>query len=246
MPGSIKSAFSEPEDFEAALRAEGCRNLLITGCGQFRAHMTQIVLHRVRLSAGDEHLARIAFIAVPADMVLISFPIGNGALPVYGGIEMRVGEIMTLSPGEHLHARTTYSTVFSGRSTYLLTALLALLCAYPFVLDATWQHRMLLGFLNVAILVAAARGDQNASHIFACNRVFGAAVPRAAGGVYLYQQRDYRRSVFPDLCAVLPVHDRPRASLRPRCRRGYDRQNTRSDRRLYFDRPPVGLTLCVS
>jgi hypothetical protein len=49
------------------------------------------------------------------------------------------------------------STIIAGRSTYLLLGLLALLCGYPFVLDATWQHRLLLGSLNVAILVAAAR-----------------------------------------------------------------------------------------
>ena len=106
MSGSNTWVFSEPEDFEAALRLEGCLGLLITGRGQFRARLTQIALQSFRLSAGDEQLGRIAFIAVPADLVLISFPIGNGTLPVYGGIRMRVGEIMTLSPGEQLHART--------------------------------------------------------------------------------------------------------------------------------------------
>ena len=40
MPGSVTSAFSEREDFEAALRAEGCLGLLITGRGQFRAQLT--------------------------------------------------------------------------------------------------------------------------------------------------------------------------------------------------------------
>jgi AraC-like DNA-binding protein len=106
MPDSITSVFSEPEDFEAALRREGCRGLLITGHGHFRARLIQIVLQRLRLTAGDEQLSRIAFIAVPVGIVVISFPVGNGALPVYGGRRMHVGEIMTLSAGEHLHART--------------------------------------------------------------------------------------------------------------------------------------------
>jgi hypothetical protein len=42
-----------------------------------------------------------------------------------------------------------------GRTTYLLVALLALLLAYPF-LDDSLPHRLIGGFLNIAILVAAA------------------------------------------------------------------------------------------
>ncbi len=106
MPGSVTATFTEPEDFEAALRSEGCLSLVVTGSGQFQARLTQITLQSFRLLAGDERLSRIAFIAVPAGMVLISFPIGNGSLPVYGGLQMRIGEIMTLGPGEHMHART--------------------------------------------------------------------------------------------------------------------------------------------
>jgi AraC-like DNA-binding protein len=106
MPGTITSAFSEPEDFEAALRLEGCIGLWITGRGEFRAQLTQVTLHRLRLSATTEQLSRIAFIAVPADMVIVSFPISNGTAPVRGGIRIRPGDIMTLGPGEHVHVRT--------------------------------------------------------------------------------------------------------------------------------------------
>ena len=106
MPGSVTSVFSEPDDFEAALREEGCLGLLITGRGLFRARLTQIALHRLRLSAAEEHLSRIAFVAVPADMVLMSFPIGGASSPIWGGVGMRAGEIMTLGPGQRLHART--------------------------------------------------------------------------------------------------------------------------------------------
>jgi len=105
MPGSITAGFSEPEEFEAAFRAEGCLSLLITGRGQFRARLTQVSLQVLRLSAAEEQLSRIAFIAVPTDMVRISFPTDSGTGPVYGGIGLRVGEIMTLSPGQHVHER---------------------------------------------------------------------------------------------------------------------------------------------
>jgi hypothetical protein len=73
MPDSVTSVFSEPEDFEAALGKEGCLGLLITGRAPFRARLTEIKLHRLRLSGGDEQLSRIAFVAVPQDLVLISF-----------------------------------------------------------------------------------------------------------------------------------------------------------------------------
>jgi AraC-like DNA-binding protein len=106
MTGSATSAFSEPEDFEAALRADGCLTLLITGRGQFRARLTQVVLHFLRLSATEEQLSRIAFLSVPADTVLLMFPMDGAPLPACGGIMTRSDEVMTLSPGEQVHVRT--------------------------------------------------------------------------------------------------------------------------------------------
>jgi AraC family ethanolamine operon transcriptional activator len=106
MPGSVTSVFSEADDFEAALREEGCLGLLVTGPGAFRARLTQIALHRLRLSAAEEYLPRIARIAVPADMVLILLPYGNGPSPIWGGIRMRTSDIVTLGAGQRLHTRT--------------------------------------------------------------------------------------------------------------------------------------------
>src|SRR6516165_2153881 len=106
MPGSVTSVFGEPEDCEAALRADGVLSLLVTGHGRFRARLTKLTLHHLRLSAGDEYLPRIGFIAIPADTVLVSLPIGSGPWPVWGGMEMQASEIVTLGPGEQVYART--------------------------------------------------------------------------------------------------------------------------------------------
>jgi AraC family ethanolamine operon transcriptional activator len=106
MPGSVTSVFSEAEDFAAALREEGCLGLLVTGRGAFRARLTQVALHRLRLSAAEEYLPRIALVAVPADMVLVVVPYGNGPPPIWGGIGMRTSDIMTLGAGQRLHTRT--------------------------------------------------------------------------------------------------------------------------------------------
>jgi AraC-like DNA-binding protein len=106
MPGYVTSTFSEPEDFAAALRAEGFLSLLITARGQFRARLTRVSLNQMLLSAAEEHLPRIGFVEIPSDMVLVLFPIGRATAQVCGGIGMQTGDLLTVGPGEQFHART--------------------------------------------------------------------------------------------------------------------------------------------
>jgi hypothetical protein len=106
MPESVTSAFSEPKDFSSAMRGEGYCVLLITGQGNFRAQLTQILPGKMRLSACQEALPRIGFVQIPADAVHVWFPLGNQTAPVCGGIRMRAGELMILCPGGRFHART--------------------------------------------------------------------------------------------------------------------------------------------
>jgi AraC-like DNA-binding protein len=106
MPGSFSSVFGEPEDFQPALKRDGVVGLLITGQGQFRAKLTQIVLHHLRLAAAEEELARIAFIAPPAGAVLVSLPNNKRPSPIWGGIEMPASEMITVGPGQRVHVRT--------------------------------------------------------------------------------------------------------------------------------------------
>jgi len=77
MPDSVSSAFSEPEDFGAAMRAEGCRGFLITGPGEFRARLARVALNDMRLLAAEEWSSRIAFVAGPGETAMIMFPIGK-------------------------------------------------------------------------------------------------------------------------------------------------------------------------
>ena len=105
MPESVTAAFSEPEDFEAALRSEGQRSLLITAGGRFRARFTRVSLNAISLSAAEERLPRIGFIAVPTNIMLLSFAIGTGPAPICGGIGLRSGELFTAFPSEQFHAR---------------------------------------------------------------------------------------------------------------------------------------------
>jgi AraC-like DNA-binding protein len=106
MPGSRASVFGEAEDFQAALSAEGVTGMLVIGRGPFRARMTQIGLDRLRLAAVEEALARIAFVAVPAGTVLVSFRVDGGPSPLLGGMELRRGELVTFGASQRLHATT--------------------------------------------------------------------------------------------------------------------------------------------
>lgn len=87
MPGSMTSVFGELDEFQAALGNEGYLNFFLTDPGQFRAKLTQVKLHRLRLSAVEKHVSRIGFLAVPAKTVLVSFPLGNQSAPIWGGMK---------------------------------------------------------------------------------------------------------------------------------------------------------------
>ena len=106
MPRSVASVLSNAEDFRAALSMDGFRSLVVTSQGRFRARLTQVALNDMRLAAGEEELSRIAFVAVPTDTVLVSFTIGDRSAPIWGGAEVRAGEIITLGPSQRIHART--------------------------------------------------------------------------------------------------------------------------------------------
>jgi AraC family ethanolamine operon transcriptional activator len=43
---------------------------------------------------------------VPAETILVALPIGSEPMPIWGGIRMRAGEIITLGAGRPMHVRT--------------------------------------------------------------------------------------------------------------------------------------------
>jgi AraC-like DNA-binding protein len=106
MPGSTVSVFGEPDDYEAALRADAGVDFLVTGRGEFRARLTRISLDRMNLLSGEETLSRIAFISLAPRMARVSLPVRSGASLLWGGIAAQPGEIVTHGPGHSLHERT--------------------------------------------------------------------------------------------------------------------------------------------
>jgi hypothetical protein len=106
MPGSVTSVFSEAEDFAAALRKEGFLSLLVTGNGEFRARLTRVSLHSLRLSAAEEHLSRTGLVDVPAGTTLVALTRGTAFAPFWGGVRLGADEVMTLGAGQRVHMRT--------------------------------------------------------------------------------------------------------------------------------------------
>ena len=106
MPESVTAAFSEPEHFDTALRAEGYRSFLVRTPRQFRTRLTQVTLNDMRFSAAEERVSRVAFVVVPANVLLIMFSIGRARAPICGGMPLSEGEFVTFGPGEQFHART--------------------------------------------------------------------------------------------------------------------------------------------
>ena len=95
MSGGLISLFGDVDDFKTAMASEGFVGLLVTTPGQFRARLARVSLHGLHLAAGEEELARIAFVVVPQSSVLISLAFGGKSSPVWRGIQQQEGELVT-------------------------------------------------------------------------------------------------------------------------------------------------------
>jgi AraC-like DNA-binding protein len=106
MPASTMSAFSDVSDLEVALRGVGDVHLIATRREEFRARVTLVELQRLRLWAVAERASRIGFLMVSSDVLLLLFPVGDCPSPIWSGISLSKGEILTCGPGNGLHMRT--------------------------------------------------------------------------------------------------------------------------------------------
>jgi AraC-like DNA-binding protein len=106
MLSSTTGVFSEPDDFQEAMREYGCKSLVASGHGLFRARLTRVALHRLRLLSADETLERIAFFSVPDDAIFVSVPVGDHLPPIWGGTASHAGEIVALGNGHRLYVQS--------------------------------------------------------------------------------------------------------------------------------------------
>ena len=106
MPSSSTSAFSKPEDYQAALEPCGIREVIVPNGSQFSARLTLIHLNEIYLLAVTEHAARLAVVSVPSPHALITFVMKGSSSNVWGDLEARPTDLVTLSGVQHTYWRT--------------------------------------------------------------------------------------------------------------------------------------------
>lgn len=106
MQSSVTSTVSDPEEFQAALSADGSIRALLTGSGRFWVRSTEVRLTHLRLVSLQENLPRIAFIQVPPGLILIGLSIQCARSPTWGGIRVDNGDLITLGSGSSAHMRS--------------------------------------------------------------------------------------------------------------------------------------------
>jgi hypothetical protein len=101
--GAVRQ-FSDPESYAAAF-GDARLKLTITGAGDFWARLTRLRLQHLEMYRCRESLPRIAYISLPAERVVLSFPIGS-ASPLFGGAVLRNGDVMLHRRGDRMHQRS--------------------------------------------------------------------------------------------------------------------------------------------
>ena len=112
MPGSGTRTFLEPDHYEASLRQAQIA-ILIALSPKFKARLTWAELHDLQVLRCEEDFPRVAYVRLRPQLSFVTFPAHTGAPPVWGGTELRPGEIVFHGRGERLHQSTPGSFVWN-------------------------------------------------------------------------------------------------------------------------------------
>lgn len=104
MPASRTFTFTDPESYQAAIRAADIEHFLTTK-GDFKAQLTQIDLNHLWMQGGNESLPTISHGKLTAKRAVIEF-LARSDQRAYqlNGIEVSPGEIV-IDDGGHVHRR---------------------------------------------------------------------------------------------------------------------------------------------
>ena len=101
MAASGAATFDNPADYQAAIDGASVK-LTFTGGGDFKARLTWLNLRYLRVVRGRENLPRIAFISLPPERAIFSFPTST-APAIWSGLELRLGDILFRGSGQRTH-----------------------------------------------------------------------------------------------------------------------------------------------
>jgi AraC-like DNA-binding protein len=112
MPGSGTRTFVEPDHYEASLRQAQIETLIAL-TPQFKARLTWAELHDLEVLRCEEDFPRVAYVCLGQQLSFVTFPAHSGPLPIWGGTELRPGEIVFHGRRERLHQSTPGSFVWN-------------------------------------------------------------------------------------------------------------------------------------
>jgi AraC-like DNA-binding protein len=112
MPGSGTRTFLEPDHYEASLR-QAQIDIVIAFSPKFKARLTWAELHDLQVLRCEEEFPRVAYVCLGPPLSFVTFPAHFGSLPIWGGTELRLGEIVLHGRGERRHQSTPGSFVWN-------------------------------------------------------------------------------------------------------------------------------------
>jgi AraC-like DNA-binding protein len=112
MPGSGTRTFLEPDHFEASLR-QAQIEIVLALSPPFKARLTWAELHDLEVLRCEEDFPRVAYVCLGPQLSFVTFPAHSGPVPIWGGTELRPGEIVFHGRGERLHQSTPGSFVWN-------------------------------------------------------------------------------------------------------------------------------------
>jgi AraC-like DNA-binding protein len=112
MPGSGTRLFLEPDHYEASL-TQSQIEIIITLSPKFKARLTWAELHDLQVLRCEEDFPRVAYVCLGPKLSFVTFPVHSGPLPIWGGTELRPGEIVFHGRGERRHQSTPGSFVWN-------------------------------------------------------------------------------------------------------------------------------------
>lgn len=114
MPAGGCSVFTDADGYQASLR--DMLDLLVPQPREFTARLTWVEFPTLHLLRAQEASPRIAYAAFPPQRVFATFLAREGPPIIYGGGELRYGDIMLHGVGERVHQRTTAATSWGAVS----------------------------------------------------------------------------------------------------------------------------------
>jgi AraC-like DNA-binding protein len=96
--------FGEPDGYAAAF-GDIRINLTTTGAGDFKARLIRLKINQLEAYWCGEDLPRIAYISLPSERIVLSFPVDTASL-ICEGVALQNGDLALHGRGQSMHQRS--------------------------------------------------------------------------------------------------------------------------------------------